>query len=109
MSETGRSRVDASLEPITIADAIKEDAQAAVDKLKALGVNITMLSGDKSAVVKYVGYVGWLGALTASTFGAGSFGHFTTADLRSEAIWASARSAIESCRRLFNAPPLRTI
>lgn len=39
---------------LTIADAIKEDAQAAVDKLKALGVNITMLSGDKTAVVEYV-------------------------------------------------------
>jgi len=39
---------------LTIADAIKEDAQAAVDKLKALGINITMLSGDKTAVVKYV-------------------------------------------------------
>ncbi len=39
---------------LTIADAIKEDAQAAVDKLKALGVSVTMLSGDKTAVVKYV-------------------------------------------------------
>lgn len=39
---------------ITIADSIKEDAQEAVDKLKALGVNTTMLSGDKSNVVKFV-------------------------------------------------------
>ena len=39
---------------LTIADAIKEDALAAVDKLKSLGINITMLSGDKTAVVKYV-------------------------------------------------------
>jgi len=39
---------------ITIADVIKEDAQSAVNKLKELGVNTTMLSGDKSSVVKYV-------------------------------------------------------
>ena len=39
---------------LTIADAIKEDAQAAVDKLHSLGVKLTMLSGDKTAVVKYV-------------------------------------------------------
>ncbi|MBK9959264.1 MAG: cadmium-translocating P-type ATPase [Chitinophagaceae bacterium] len=39
---------------LTIADSIKEDAQDAVDKLKALGVNTTMLSGDKSSVVKFV-------------------------------------------------------
>lgn len=39
---------------LTIADSIKEDAQLAVDKLKALGVKITMLSGDKSTVVKFV-------------------------------------------------------
>ncbi len=39
---------------LTIADSIKEDAQEAVDKLKALGVNTTMLSGDKSSVVKFV-------------------------------------------------------
>jgi Cd2+/Zn2+-exporting ATPase len=39
---------------LTIADSIKADAQEAVDKLKALGVNTTMLSGDKSNVVKFV-------------------------------------------------------
>jgi Zn2+/Cd2+-exporting ATPase len=39
---------------LTIADSIKEDAQFTVDKLKALGVNTTMLSGDKSNVVKFV-------------------------------------------------------
>jgi len=39
---------------ITIADSIKEDAQETVNKLKALGVKTTMLSGDKSTVVKFV-------------------------------------------------------
>lgn len=39
---------------ITIADSIKEDAQLTIDKLKELGVNTTMLSGDKSTVVKFV-------------------------------------------------------
>jgi Cd2+/Zn2+-exporting ATPase len=39
---------------ITIADSIKEDAQITIDKLKALGVKTTMLSGDKSTVVKFV-------------------------------------------------------
>ena len=39
---------------ITIADSIKEDAQLTIDKLKALGINTTMLSGDKSTVVKFV-------------------------------------------------------
>jgi Cd2+/Zn2+-exporting ATPase len=39
---------------LTIADEIKEDAQLAVDKLKALGVKTTMLSGDKANVVKFV-------------------------------------------------------
>lgn len=39
---------------LTIADSIKEDAQETVDELKALGVKITMLSGDKSTVVKFV-------------------------------------------------------
>jgi Cd2+/Zn2+-exporting ATPase len=39
---------------LTIADNIKEDAQEAVDRLKKLWVNITMLSGDKGTVVKYV-------------------------------------------------------
>lgn len=39
---------------LTIADAIKEDALEAVKKLHSLGVKLTMLSGDKSAVVRYV-------------------------------------------------------
>jgi Cd2+/Zn2+-exporting ATPase len=39
---------------ITIADSIKEDAQVTIDKLNALGVKTTMLSGDKSSVVKLV-------------------------------------------------------
>ena len=39
---------------ITIADSIKADAQLSIDKLKALGVKTTMLSGDKSSVVKFV-------------------------------------------------------
>lgn len=39
---------------ITIADQIKEDALAAVQKLEKLGVQITMLSGDKTAVVQFV-------------------------------------------------------
>lgn len=41
---------------LTIADSIKEDAQVTVNALKALGVKITMLSGDKSSVVKFVAY-----------------------------------------------------
>ncbi|AZB08317.1 cadmium-translocating P-type ATPase [Chryseobacterium sp. G0162] len=39
---------------LTIADSIKADAQLSVDKLKALGVKTTMLSGDKSTVVQFV-------------------------------------------------------
>ncbi len=39
---------------ITIADRIKEDALDTVKKLKKLGVTTTMLSGDKSTVVKAV-------------------------------------------------------
>jgi Zn2+/Cd2+-exporting ATPase len=39
---------------LTIADSIKEDAQTTVNALKSMGVNITMLSGDKSTVVKFV-------------------------------------------------------
>jgi Zn2+/Cd2+-exporting ATPase len=39
---------------ITIADSIKEDAQLTVDTLKQLGINITMLSGDKNSVVQFV-------------------------------------------------------
>ncbi|UUA74941.1 heavy metal translocating P-type ATPase [Cellvibrio sp. QJXJ] len=39
---------------LTIADSIKEDAQLTIDTLKQLGVNITMLSGDKSSVVQFV-------------------------------------------------------
>jgi len=39
---------------ITIADIIKEDAQLTIDRLKALGVKTTMLSGDKGNVVQFV-------------------------------------------------------
>ena len=39
---------------LTIADQIKEDAADAVQKLKLLGVQTTMLSGDKSFVVQSV-------------------------------------------------------
>lgn len=39
---------------LTIADSIKEDAQITVDKLKALAVKTTMLSGDKNSVVQFV-------------------------------------------------------
>ncbi|MFB3388410.1 heavy metal translocating P-type ATPase [Flavobacterium sp. LAR06] len=39
---------------LTIADEIKEDAQETVIKLKALGVKVTMLSGDKTNVVQFV-------------------------------------------------------
>lgn len=39
---------------LTIADSIKEDSQLTIDRLKALGVKTTMLSGDKSTVVKFV-------------------------------------------------------
>nr|WP_198999775.1 heavy metal translocating P-type ATPase [Flavobacterium sp. ASV13] len=39
---------------LTIADEIKSDAQEAVSKLKALGVKVTMLSGDKANVVQFV-------------------------------------------------------
>jgi Cd2+/Zn2+-exporting ATPase len=39
---------------LTIADSIKEDAQITIDKLKALGVKTTMLSGDKDNVVQFV-------------------------------------------------------
>lgn len=39
---------------LTIADSIKEDAQITIDKLKALKVKTTMLSGDKSNVVQFV-------------------------------------------------------
>ena len=39
---------------ITIADSIKEDAQETIDNLKYLNVKTTMLSGDKSNVVKFV-------------------------------------------------------
>ena len=40
---------------ITIADSIKEDAKQTVDNLHKMNVKATMLSGDKSTVVKYVG------------------------------------------------------
>ncbi|HRP36318.1 MAG TPA: heavy metal translocating P-type ATPase [Candidatus Dojkabacteria bacterium] len=39
---------------ITIADSIKEDSQKTIDLLHQLNVKATMLSGDKSTVVKYV-------------------------------------------------------
>ncbi len=39
---------------LTIADSIKEDAADTVQKLHSLGVKVTMLSGDKSTVVKAV-------------------------------------------------------
>lgn len=39
---------------ITIADEIKKEAKSAVDSLKKLGIKVTMLSGDKTAVVKKV-------------------------------------------------------
>jgi Cd2+/Zn2+-exporting ATPase len=39
---------------ITIADSIKEDAKQTIEKLKSLNVKATMLSGDKSTVVKFV-------------------------------------------------------
>ena len=39
---------------LTIADNIKEDAQITIDKLKALGIKTTMLSGDKNTVVQFV-------------------------------------------------------
>jgi len=39
---------------LTIADSVKEDAQLTVNKLKALGVKATMLSGDKNSVVQFV-------------------------------------------------------
>ncbi|MBL7732890.1 MAG: cadmium-translocating P-type ATPase [Chitinophagales bacterium] len=39
---------------LTIADSMKEDAQEAVNKLHSMDVKTTMLSGDKSSVVKFV-------------------------------------------------------
>ena len=39
---------------ITIADEIKADAKETVDRLKTLGVKVTMLSGDKTNVVQFV-------------------------------------------------------
>lgn len=39
---------------LTIADSVKPDAQSAVNRLKALHVKTTMLSGDKASVVKHV-------------------------------------------------------
>ena len=39
---------------LIIADTIKPEAQATVNKLRALGVSITMLSGDKANVVELV-------------------------------------------------------
>jgi len=39
---------------LTVADSIKSDAKATVEKLKNLGVKTTMLSGDKNEVVQFV-------------------------------------------------------
>ncbi|KQT22934.1 cadmium/zinc/cobalt-transporting ATPase [Chryseobacterium sp. Leaf405] len=39
---------------LTIADSIKADAQLTINKLKALHVKTTMLSGDKTSVVQHV-------------------------------------------------------
>ena len=39
---------------LTIADSIKIDAHLTISKLKSLGVKTTMLSGDKTSVVKFV-------------------------------------------------------
>ncbi|SFH86771.1 heavy metal translocating P-type ATPase [Halpernia frigidisoli] len=39
---------------ITIADEIKKEAKSAVESLKKLGIKVTMLSGDKTAVVEKV-------------------------------------------------------
>lgn len=39
---------------LTISDSIKVDAKAAVDKLHRMNIKVTMLSGDKSAVVDHV-------------------------------------------------------
>lgn len=39
---------------LTVADRIKPDAKLTIEKLKALGVKPTMLSGDKNAVVQFV-------------------------------------------------------
>ncbi|KFF15047.1 heavy metal translocating P-type ATPase [Flavobacterium hydatis] len=39
---------------LTISDSIKADAKMAIDKLHSMNVRVTMLSGDKSAVVTHV-------------------------------------------------------
>ncbi|MCS3867893.1 Cd2+/Zn2+-exporting ATPase [Chryseobacterium ginsenosidimutans] len=39
---------------LTIADSIKADAKLTINKLKSLNVKTTMLSGDKTSVVKFV-------------------------------------------------------
>lgn len=39
---------------LTIADSIKQDAQLTIDKLNSINVKSTMLSGDKTTVVKFV-------------------------------------------------------
>ena len=39
---------------LTIADSIKEDAQITIVELKEMGVQTTMLSGDKNTVVQFV-------------------------------------------------------
>lgn len=39
---------------LTISDSIKADAKKAIDKLHSMNIRVTMLSGDKSAVVAHV-------------------------------------------------------
>lgn len=39
---------------LTISDSIKADAKKAIDKLHSMNIKVTMLSGDKSAVVDHV-------------------------------------------------------
>lgn len=39
---------------LTIADEIKRDAVTAIDQLKRMGIAVTMLSGDRQAVVRFV-------------------------------------------------------
>ncbi len=39
---------------LTVADQIKEDAKLTIERLKALGVKATMLSGDKNSVVQFI-------------------------------------------------------
>lgn len=48
---------------LTIADNVKPDAKEAIDRLRAMDIQTTLLSGDKSSVVQYV--AGELGIQTA--------------------------------------------